>query len=77
MLELIRAAAEAVGPENLDSQAIYDAAKSFSITVDGCPHSLTETKRTSSDAMAVYELRSGEGDIFRADPAWLPIVYEP
>ncbi len=77
MFELIRAAAETVGPENLDSQAIYDAAKSFSITVDGCPHSLTETKRTSSDAMAIYELRSAEGDIFRADNAWLPIVYGP
>jgi len=77
MFELINEASASVGPENLNSQAIFDTAKSFSITVDGCPHSYNENKRTSSDALAVYEIRAAEKDIFRADPRWLPVIYEP
>lgn len=77
MFELIREASASVGPENLNSQAIFDAAKSFSITVDGCPHSYNENKRTSSDALAIYEIDAAKEDIFRSDPRWLPVIYEP
>lgn len=77
MFELIKESSASVGRENLNSQAIFDAAKSFSITVDGCPHSYNENKRTSSDALAIYEIRAAEKDIFRADPRWLPVIYEP
>ncbi len=77
MFELIKAAAEIVGPEKLNSQAIYDASQSFSLTVDGCPHSFSQSKRTSVDALAVYELRGAEKDCFRVDPRWLPVIYEP
>lgn len=77
MLELIKEASASVGPENLNSQAIFDAAKSFSITVDGCPHSYNENKRTSSDALSVYEIDAAKKDIFREGPSWLPVVYKP
>lgn len=77
MLELIKETVETVGSDNFTPQAIYDTAQSFSITVDGCPHSYSETKRTSNDGLAVYEMRAAEKDIFRVHVEWLPIVYEP
>jgi len=74
MFELIKAASASVGPDNLNSQAIFDEAKSFSIIVDDCHHSYNEDKRTSSDELAIYEIRASQKDIFRADPRWLPVI---
>ncbi len=77
MLEIIEAAAEAVGPGNIDSQSIYDAAQSFSMTVDGMSrYSFNETKRTAVDYLAIYEANGAAKDIFRASD-WLPVVTEP
>jgi len=77
MFELIKATAEAVGPENVNSRTIYDTAQSFSIIVDGCPHSYNPNKTTSSDALAVYYLNAEDQEMYRADDAWLPVIYEP
>ncbi|MFC2027698.1 ABC transporter substrate-binding protein [Chloroflexota bacterium] len=74
MLELIKETVETVGVDNFFPSAIYDTAQSFSITVDGCPHSYGETKRTSNDGLAVYQMRAAEKDIFRVHVEWLPIV---
>lgn len=77
MLEIIKTAAENVGPENVDSQAIYEAAQSFSMTVDGMSRfSFSETKRTAVDYLAIYEANGAAKDIFRASD-WLPVVTEP
>ena len=77
MLEIIKAAAEAVGPENVDSQAIYDAAQLFSMRVDGLDRfSFSKTKRTAVDFLAIYEANGVAKDIFRASD-WLPVVTEP
>lgn len=66
-----------MGPENLDSQAIYNAAQSFTIDVDGCSHSFNSTKRTSNDSLAIYEARAAQQDLVRADYNWIPVVYNP
>jgi len=78
MLDIIADAAEAVGPQNLDSQAIYDAAKSFVFMSDGIQRlSFGEEKRDAVDAYAVYEARSTEKDIIRLHDEWYPTVRNP
>jgi len=78
MLEIIRDAAEAVGPENIDSQAIYDAAESFSLTIEGIERFSFEGKtiRSVSNYYIVHEARASEEDLFSVSD-WLPIVVEP
>lgn len=66
-----------VGAENLSSPAIFEAAQSFSMTLDGCPHSFTPEKRVSNDGLAVYELNGTIKDVVRVHTEWLPVVYEP
>jgi len=78
MLEIVSDAVEAVGPEGFDSQALYNAAESFSLITDGLvKESFSETIRASTNYLGMYELRMGEKDCFRVDPDWLPIVNEP
>ncbi len=77
MFELIAYTAETFGVQNLNSETIYEAAKTFSTTVDGCPHSYSIAKTTSSDALAMYYLNSADKEMYRADAEWLPVIYEP
>lgn len=78
MLEIVKDTVETVGPQNFNSEALYEIAQSFSLTVDGIEnHSYTKTKRTSLNNFGMYELRGPEEDIFRIDPEWIPILYEP
>ncbi len=77
ILEIIKSAAEAVGPENLDSQAIYDAAQSFTLTLDGLQrHSFSETKRTSVDRVAMYMADATQKTIVSVSD-WLPVETAP
>lgn len=77
IMEIIKAAAEAVGPENVDSQAIYDAAQSATLSFDGLQrHSYTDTKRASLDRAAVYEAVAAERNIVRVSE-WIPIEAAP
>ena len=78
MFKIIANAAEAVGPENLDSQAIYDAATSFVFMSDGVQRlSFDKEKRDAVDAYAMYEARATEEDIFRVHDEWYPTVRNP
>jgi len=78
IFSLIAEAVEAVGPENLNSQAVYEAAKSFSLTTDGIElNSFDETKRASSNYLGMYELDSSQKDMVRVQEDWIPIVWEP
>ena len=78
MLEIIAEAIETTGPENFSSQALYEAAKSYSQIVDGTQHgSFSETKRDVVDAYAIYEVRAANKDIFRMHDDWLPTMREP
>ncbi len=78
MLEIIRDAAETVGPENIDSQALYESAVSFSLTADGVDLYSFEGKtiRSVSNYYIVQEAKVNEKDLFSVSD-WLPIVVEP
>ena len=78
MFSLIAETVEAVGSENLSSQAIYEAAKSFSLTTDDIElHSFDETKRASLNFLSMYELDANQRDLVRVEEDWIPIVWEP
>lgn len=77
MFETIGRAVAAVGADRFDSRAFYDAAVSFSATINGHANTFSDTKRTSSDQAAVYELRSADEDVFKAHHGQLPILYQP
>ncbi|NQT71343.1 MAG: ABC transporter substrate-binding protein [Chloroflexi bacterium] len=77
IMEIIKSAAENVGPENLDSQAIYDAAQSATLAFDGLQrHSFTETKRASLDRAAIYVADGAEENIVRISD-WISIEAAP
>ncbi len=78
MLSLIAEAVEAVGPDNFNSQAVYETAKSFSLITDGIElNSFDETKRASSNYLGMYELDASQRDLVRVQEDWIPIVWEP
>ena len=78
ILGLVADAVTAVGADNFNSQALYDAAQSFSMTLDGVDlFSFSKTKRTALNYMSMYEIRGSEKGLFRADPEWIPVVHEP
>jgi len=76
LLNIIADAAEAVGPENIDSQALYNAAESFSLTVDDVDLYSFVGKRSVSSFYRVLEARE-DGEDFFAVSDWLPVVVEP
>ena len=78
MLEIIRDAAETVGPENIDSQALYESAESFSLTADGMDLYSFEGKtiRSVSNYFVMLEARGNEKDLFSISD-WIPIVIKP
>ena len=79
MLEIIKQAVEAVGPENFNSQSLYDATTSFSYTLDGVDNfaSFDETKRYAQNYYGIYEARVEGENLFRSDPEWLEQVFTP
>jgi len=78
MLELMRKAVEVGGPQSFGSEAIFEAAESFSLTIDGVEReTFTETRRISINYLLMYELRAAEEDEFRVPPLWYPIVPAP
>lgn len=77
MLEAIRNAAAAVGPENVDSQAIYEGAQSVSITFDGIQRfSFTPIKRVAVDQLAIYQADGAGKRVFRISE-WFPLESMP
>jgi hypothetical protein len=79
MLDIIGNAVEAVGAENVDSQAIFNAATSWTFSYEGIEdfNSFDETKRIAQNYYAIYEIKAAEKDIFRAHGEWLPQVTAP
>ena len=77
ILEGIRFAAEAVGPENVDSQAIYEAMPSVKMVWDGLQRqSYGPEKRGSADLLAIYEVDGSTRDLIRVSD-WLPVESAP
>ncbi|MFC2028262.1 hypothetical protein ACFLU3_06205, partial [Chloroflexota bacterium] len=76
ILEIVKNSVEQVCAANFD-EALYNAARSFSTTIGGFPHSFNNSKRTSADALAIYEVRATDKNLFRLTPDWIPVVREP
>ncbi|NQT73917.1 MAG: ABC transporter substrate-binding protein [Chloroflexi bacterium] len=77
-LDIIARAAESTGPENFDSQALFEAASSYSLTVEGVPrYSYNETKRYPNNYYGIYEAQSAQEDLLRIDPELRYHVTEP
>ncbi len=78
MLDIVRQAVENVGPENFDSQALYDAASSWSFEMEGIEDfcSFNETKRMSQDYYVIYEA-VGDDQTLNRISGWMPQVTEP
>ncbi|MFO8010480.1 MAG: ABC transporter substrate-binding protein [Dehalococcoidia bacterium] len=78
LCDIIGNAAEEVGPANVDSQAIYEAAVSYSEVIDGVErYTFNETKRCSTNYYVIYEVDAEKRNLFRADPEWLSLITEP
>ena len=78
MIDIIADAVEAVGAENFNSQALYDAAILYSLEVDGVERSgFAETKRYALSNYMIYRASATDEDIIRADENWIPHLVEP
>lgn len=63
---------------HLDSEALYDAANSFSLTIDDVErYSFDEDKPTAVNFVGIYRATVAEEDLVRADLDWQPIVCSP
>jgi hypothetical protein len=80
VLEILRNAIAEVGADNIDGQAIYNAAveyKTEGTIWEGRPQwSLTETQRYLVHAVEIYEWRAEERDLVRVAD-WQPLVEQP
>ncbi|MFC2028146.1 ABC transporter substrate-binding protein [Chloroflexota bacterium] len=78
MIDIIADTVEAVGAENFNSQALYDAAISYSLEVDGVERSgFAETKRYALSNYMIYRASAADEDIVRADENWIPHLIGP
>jgi len=78
MLEMIGDAVEISGPQEFGPLALFEAADSFSLTIDGMKReSLSEGERISINYLTMYELRADRKDLFRVGPKWNPVVTCP
>ena len=79
MLDIVRKAIEASGPENFDSRALYDAATAWSFEYEGIPDfdTFDQTKRIAQNYYAVYEAKADQENIIRSHTEWLPQVTSP
>ncbi len=78
VLTIIQKAAETVGPDNLDSQALYKAAQDFSLMVDGIDRfGFAENKRYSTNYYGMYLADGATKDLIRVDPEWYHQLIEP
>lgn len=78
MVEIIRNAVEAVGPENFSSEALYEAAISYEQVSDGVVRaSYSDTKRAALDMLPVYEVDAEAKDLLMVSDGDIPLVREP
>ena len=76
LLEIIKNAAETVGAENINSQAIYEAAQSYSLTIDGVKRfSYSDTKRFGCDYVSIYEVNGAEETMHRISSEYVPMIW--
>ncbi|NQT72751.1 MAG: hypothetical protein HQ553_08260, partial [Chloroflexi bacterium] len=77
-VSILAEAINSVGPENYNSQVLYDTAEAFSMTpAGGAEWDFSPTKRSISNAVGIYECSAAAEDLVRLDPDWQPLIYEP
>lgn len=77
-VEIIKIAAETVGPENVDGQACYDAAtkiKDFTMWGIGVPITFSATKHLGGDAVNITQIQD-EKVVYVAEDLPVPKIYE-
>ena len=78
MLEIVEDAIQNAGAENFDSQALYDAAQSYSKSIDGRnAFSYSSFKRYLSNELLILEASAEQEDLIRNDPNWYPVLIGP
>ena len=78
MLEIVENAVQKGGIENFDSQALYDAAQSYSKSINGRDlYSYTSSKRYLSNELVILEASAEQKTLVRNDPNWYPLLTEP
>jgi len=78
ILEIIQNAVETVGPENYNSEALYEAAQSYTRSIDGVARiSYSKVKRTPVDLYGIYRISAADKDVMRIDPEWYPTLRQP
>ena len=76
ILDIIGQTVEAVGLDNLDSEAIYNTAQSYELTLDGVQrYSFTPEKRFGCDAVSIYEFDSQAKAMARIYQEWVPLIH--
>lgn len=78
LVQIIKKAVDTVGAENVDSQALYNAAESFYLTADGIEGfgNFSPTKRTFVNYHIFYKFDGATKDLVRISD-WRPNVTEP
>lgn len=78
VLEIIGNAAQEVGPENFNSDALYNAAESYIDYKEGLEiASFSEDKRYAVNYYTMYEISASERDLVLIDPEWYRQSIEP
>ena len=78
IVDIVARAVESVGPKSFDTQALFEAASSYTLTVEGILRfSYNESKRYSNDYYGIYEANSAQEDLIRIDPEWYYHVTQP
>jgi len=77
-ISILAKAINSVGPENFNSQVLYDSAESFSMTPGGgAKWSFSPTKRSIPTAIGIYKCSKEAQDMVRLDPEWQLLIYKP
>ena len=79
MFDIVAKAVETTGPDGLNSEAIYDAAQSWSDSLDEGErgYSYSPTKRYILNVFDIIEASAEQQTLVRNDPNWYPILTEP
>jgi len=78
MLEMLKDAVETVGPVNFNSDALYEAAQSYTRSIDGVARiSYSETKRVPVDLYGIYRISAADENVVRVGPEWYPTLRQP
>ena len=78
MLRIIADAVKAVGPDNFDTDALYNAAISYTRIVEGeIWASFSETKRASIDRLPIYKADGVAKDLFMVTDEPISVIHSP